>query len=163
MGNCGEVTRQREQALGFQGWNIVERQGLGTLRGTGSPLRLSLSDTLARSPPPEAQVVLPFLVGQRASPSAGCQWRAESVSGGCYFLVVFGSEGSLCQSGSLRVESFAVCLGMETSTVLSTSSVYDGNVLYLCFTPVAMRPPCQWSPWNMASATEGLNFTFELT
>lgn len=71
MGNCGEVTRQREQALGFQGWNIVERQGLGTLRGTGSPLRLSLSDTLARSPPPEAQVVLPFLVGQRASPSAG--------------------------------------------------------------------------------------------
>ena len=102
MVNCGEVTRQREQALGFQGWNIVERQGLGTLRGTGSPVRLSLSDTLARSPPPEAQVVLPFLVGQRASPSAGCQWRAESVSGGCCFLVVFGSEGSLCQSGLLE-------------------------------------------------------------
>ena len=89
--------------------------------------------------------------GQRASPVAAVSWLSSA------------QKDLYAKVASLRVESFVVCLGMETSTVLSTSSVYDGNVLYLCFTPVAMRPPCQWSPWNMASATEGLNFTFELT
>ena len=86
------------------------------------------------------------------------------MSGVCCFLVVFSSEGSLCQSGLLEggkhlKYTWEWRLQQRCPLDLSMMEMFSICV----FTSVAMSPPCLWSPWNMASATEGLNLTFELT
>lgn len=60
----------KETGFGLSGMEHCGKVLPGDATGdTGSSVRFSLSDTLARSPSPEVQVVLPFLVGRRASPS----------------------------------------------------------------------------------------------
>lgn len=127
--------RQRKQALGFQGWNIVERCYLGMLLGTRAPrwglvcLTPWLGHRLQRyrlsfpswwdggpAPPERCQVDGRELVRCLLFPSC-LQLRR-------IFMPKWPTWGW---------QSFAVHLGMETSTALSTWSFYDGNVLYLCF------------------------------